>query len=372
LALQRRDIGAVPVVKHGETGREDADGIGRYVDIGQLIEIRQISVIDRQAEGVLIDQADAGEYLVSALAEGGIAHQLAVTVRRRAEGVQLGRTLQEHAEDIVSRTDGRTIIVGEAGGHVEGIGLVAVRSHRGRIDRHHRAVGRIGRVVCERDGGVAVQHGAHVDVGGIVPPHVGEEVAADFCARADDHLGTLRQLADHQVDCRVAEEVEALRRRIPVGRIDRPGVVHAGRQRSDGGDARFIGGVLVHQFACRVANAHLRADHGVALSVDDAHGQLERAVDAFSRVANRFGGSDRLHSHEQHQKKRQDLFHGWVTPSRSVELWFACLGSGSSGRPIARPAGCAHGTAVPYIVGISRRYRRRSPPCRPPAGCRVQ
>jgi len=164
-----------------------------------------------------------------------------------------------------------------------------------------------------------VQHGAHINVGGIVAPHIREEVATYRGNRTDDQLGTLYQLADDQIDACIAQKVEGLGGGIAVGRVDRLGGIHAGSQRVDDGNAGFVDGVLVNHGTRNVAHSHLRADKGLALSVHDAERQLKRAggfsgLGQGAFLANRLGQCDALHRDQKHKKQRKEFSHRSVTP----------------------------------------------------------
>ena len=186
-------IRAFAVVRDLKSGRDDRYRIGRHADEQRLVEIRQIFAGDRQREAMLVQQPYAREHVRFAGGIGLIADKLAHAAGNAAEFVDLGGRLQKHGKHEVRRRDGRSIVVDKVRVDFKRIGLVAageVLREASFVD--DRRVDFIGAVATDGNGGVSVEQGAHVDVGGVVAPHVGKEEAAHLVGGSHGDLDGFR------------------------------------------------------------------------------------------------------------------------------------------------------------------------------------
>ena len=171
------DVSALAVVQHLAIRSDDVDGIRRYLHQHQLMEIGQIFRLHRQGEGGIVHDAHTGKDLGFPGGVSVLAHDLRIRGDVRAQFRQSGAALQKHREGVIPGGDGGTVGIGQVLIQVEGIHHVAVLIRVG-IGAAHGFVDTILAILEHIHGGIAMQQGAHVRVGGVIAPAVGEEHAA--------------------------------------------------------------------------------------------------------------------------------------------------------------------------------------------------
>ena len=259
LGVDVAQVGAVSIVGHRTFGGEHGDGIGVGAQVGVVVEERLVGALDGDAVGVGIQQAHAGKDVAFAAGVFLIADDMLILAGLRTELRHLVRGAQQVGEHVVRRGDGRFAVgidqVILKGDGVDGVG--AVRRAFDGLDDHvikHEFDLRI-----PDHGAVAVDHGAHVDIAGIVAPHAGEEIAAHFGGVAH---GDMRRFLAHgtagQGDLRGGKDFRAFQRFIAFrargGRVGGGGGVVQGLGEAGGRTKQLQSQKQSHQLAHRISS----------------------------------------------------------------------------------------------------------------------
>ena len=200
--------------------RNHADGIGRYIDQHQLIEVRQRIAAQGDAKGHVIHQPQTRQHGLLSAVVVVVAVNLPIQRGIAAQLRHGGTGLHQHAEDVILRSDRRTVVVAQAVLHLKLIELVAVAILQRSFQRHRAFVHRIG-AAGDRHGAVAVQHVAHVHVRGVGAEQIGGKAASDLRHRAHRDLAAPHQRKDDQRQFGILLQVQRLPRAVPRRRVIR-------------------------------------------------------------------------------------------------------------------------------------------------------
>ena len=174
------DVRALARVSHVAVGGDDVHGIGGDLQVDHLVEVRQALRLDGQGEGVVADVAHACELLGFAGMIVLIAHDPGVGGGIHTQlGHHRGGLHQDGEHEVLG---GHQFTVAEA--HVvvqeDGVGLGAILVQAVALDlANHVGVDAVLLSLIPGDGAQAVQQLADVHVGGVVAPHLREEVARE-------------------------------------------------------------------------------------------------------------------------------------------------------------------------------------------------